>query len=413
VANRLRTDGDVTYATRLGHVSYHRLADDGGVRKLLMFVATILTGLLTTPILPATPTFASDAIVVPSVTIELSPNSPVSAVQTITTTQLGFSPRVTVSGVGAGLVADVSIKGTNVTNSVTCPAGGGGWSCPGELDPTGSIQISYFASNSAGNYPTGNFTVTVSMGNNGTTYTGTGEGTVTETPTDWSFDEAVEQLDPLSRFDLVSIAGIDSGAHSDVTMRITGLGIGPIVLNEGPCTVAGSSMTCTSTNLYLTVPSVKPVFAVQFVDESPNWRSLKITATLTPQNHVPDSNPSNNTVVIGPFADPTVSHTGGSTGSGTNTHPPAAAATMTASSSPTPEIGITPTATAVAQPEPTASGLLANTGNPLPPSGLNLASYAAVLAGVLLMGGAGATVMRRRRRGVPADPEPDAGQSNE
>jgi hypothetical protein len=385
------------------------------VWKLLMFVAAILTGLLTTPILPATPTFASDAIVVPSVTIELSPNSPVSAVQTITTTQVGFSPQVTVTGVGGGLVTGVSIKGTSVTNSVTCPAGGGGWSCPGELDPTGSIQISYFTSNSAGNYPTGNFTVTVSMGNNGTTYTGTGDGTVTDAPTDWSFDEAKEQPDPLSQSDLglVTIAGIDSGAHSDVTMRITGLGVGPIVLNEGPCTVAGSSMTCTSNNLYSTVPSVNPVFGVQFVDESPNWRSLKFTATLTPQNHVPDSNPSNNTVVIGPYVDPTVSHTGGSTGSGTNTHPPAAVATMTASSSPTPETAITPTTTAVAQPEPTASGLLANTSNPLPPSGLNLASYAAVLAGILLMGGAGATIMRWRRRGAPADHESDAGQSNE
>jgi len=360
----------------------------------------------------AGPAFASGEISVPAVTVEIHTRSPSGADQQITSTVRGFAPQVSVDGVGAALVNAVTIKGTAVQNSVDCPASPHGWSCPGELDPGGVIDVKYFSFGNADSVATGSFTVTVTMGDNGKTFTGSSTSRVTRAATDWSFAQATEQFNPPPSSTpptdgLITLAARNNGPEfSDVTITVSGLDAGPIDMNEGSCTPAGSTLTCSSQNLDTAQPGPNAIYAIQFVDRSPNWRALRLVVTLTPQHGVPDSNPANNTVVLGPFSAPP--------GGGATSGPPPATPTSTRPSpaDPSPAASDVP----ADSPTPAAIGFPLDASQPGPPE-THTAIYVAALVIVLAGAGLLLLVLLRRRPTVevvqPAQvqppPEPSEG----
>jgi hypothetical protein len=239
----------------------------------------------------------------------------------------------------------------------------------------------------------GDFLVTVTALDNGVTYTGSGYLHVTRPGSDWALHNNSEGVDPVTHYGLFTFFVTNHGPEqSEVRVTVTGLAAGPVIMvsqGTGPCAFAGSTLTCTSQ---------LPSFGIQFVDRSPNWRTLRVTATAAPLNGVPDYNLANNTAVLGPFQ-----ATGGGSGGAGNGAPAAGPLPPTA----TPDA--TATATAEASPQvgdssPSAVGSSAVPG-PTPilagassgwTSGPTLGISGAVLVGALL--GVGAVVIRRRRR---------------
>jgi hypothetical protein len=371
-----------------------------GVRYAL----TVVLGLLGATAI-ATPAFASGEITVASVTVEIHARTPSGADQQITSTVRGFTPQVSVDGVGAALVNAVTIKGTAAQNGIDCNPSPQGWSCPGELDPGGVIDVKYFSFGNADSVATGSFTVTMTMGDNGKTFTGSSTSHVTRAPADWAFTEALEQFNPPPSFTppkdgLITLAARNNGPEfSDVTMTVNGLDAGPIEMNEGSCTPAGSTLTCASQGLSSVQPGPNDVFAIQFVDRSPNWRALKLVATLTPQHNVPDSNPANNTVVLGPFSPPSG---GGATGGrpSASAGPASTAPSPTAASPAASGFPVVPADTASSPPVEALPLDASDTSPPDTHTAIYVASLVIVLAGVGLL----LLVLIRRRFAVDVGP---------
>jgi hypothetical protein len=120
------------------------------------------------------PARAAD-VTVPSVTID--PTTETFVVQTITTDVRGFNPVVQIAAPLDGRVFNLQMQGLAGALAADCDTGGPGvWNCLGDFEATGTITIRYLVQPTPP--PPGRYTVSVSMGDNGVTYTGSGTVTV-------------------------------------------------------------------------------------------------------------------------------------------------------------------------------------------------------------------------------------------
>jgi hypothetical protein len=371
------------------------------VRKPFMLV--VLMGLVASAATIATPAYASGEITVPPVNILVDVFNQDGVTQQVTTSVSGSNPHIAVSGIGAGLVNSVILFNQNGGSGFACPPASGGWSCTRDFVPGNVININYGVHQNQ-IVPIGTFTVTVTMdGANAATLTGSGTGEVTHGASDWGFTEALDQAeatgDPVQpQVGLFTLIARNNGpSASAVTVTVTGLDGGAVVPQvSAPCTQSPSTLACTSQQSL--PPGANDVFVLQFVDKSPNWPKLKLTAKAAPL-YAPDMNQPDSTVVLGPYSGPPLggSSAGDSTSSkvtsGSTPVPSALPASASASSSPGPSAE--PTAEPFTVSAPTTPAVLIG-AIPSTGSAPKLAIAAGVAAAVLL--GAGLSALRWRRR---------------